>query len=102
MILELAVLPTKQLDLGFESLGPLHGPSVHPLPIPGLLPQFGVLTPQLVDFLAQVENLATKLPHQVGQISRLGGRKGLNKRAVHNKTACNADPASKEEPTGSQ
>ena len=102
LILELAVLSAKLFDLGFESLGPLHGPSVHPLPIPGLLPQFGVLTPQFVDFLAQVEDFATKLPHQFGQISRLGGRKGLNKHAVHNKNACNADPTSKEGPTGSQ
>ncbi len=46
LILELAVLAAKLFDLGFEPLGPLHGPSVHRLPIPDLLPQFGVLAPQ--------------------------------------------------------
>jgi len=102
LILELAVLSAKLFDLRFEPLGPLHGPGVHPLPIPGLLPQFGVLTPQFVDFLAQVEDFAAKVPHEVGQISRLGGRKGLNEHAVHHTNACNADSTSKEGPTGSQ
>src|SRR4029079_4688059 len=58
LILELAVLPAQLFDLGFESLGPLHGPRVHPLPVAGLLPKFGVLTPQFVDILAQVEDFA--------------------------------------------
>ena len=75
LILELAVLAAKLFDLGFELLGPMHGPSVHGLPISDLLPQFGILTPQFGDFLAQLEDFATKLPHQFGQISRLGGRK---------------------------
>jgi hypothetical protein len=41
----------------------MDGPSVHRLPIPDLLSQFGVLTPQIGDFLAQISNFATKLPH---------------------------------------
>jgi hypothetical protein len=45
LILEFAVLTAKLLDLGFEMLGPMQGPSVHRLPIPDLLPQFGILTP---------------------------------------------------------
>ena len=102
LILELAILPTQLLDLGLEPLDPLHGPGMHPLPIPGLLPQFRVLTPQFVDVLAQVEDFATELPHQVGQISRLGGRKGLNKRAVHNKNACNANPTLKKGATDAE
>ena len=73
-ILKLAVLATKLLELGFELLGPKYSPSMHRLPIPGLLPQFGVLAPQFGDILAQLPNLATKLPHQFGQISRLSGR----------------------------
>jgi hypothetical protein len=102
LILELAVLSAELFALGFESLGPLHGPRVHPLPVPGLLPQFGVLAPQFVDFLAQVEDFGTELPHQFGQISRLGGRKGLNEHAVHHTKTCNAGPTSKEGPAGSQ
>ena len=92
LILELAVLAAKLLDLGFEQLGPMHGPGVHRLPVPDLLPQFGVLAPQFVDFLAQFEDFATELPHQFGQISRLGGREWVDKRAVHNKNACNPKP----------
>jgi len=42
------------------------------------------------------------VPHEVGQISRLGGRKGLNKHAVHDANACNADTTSRKGPTGSQ
>ena len=61
LILELAVLAAKMLDLGFEVLGPMHGPSVLSLPIPDLLPQFGVLTPQIGDFLAQFEQLRDKV-----------------------------------------
>ena len=96
LILELAVLAAKLLDLGFELLGPMHGPSVHRLPVPDLLPQFGVLAPQFVDFLAQFEDFATKLPHQFGQISRLGGRKWVDKRAFHNKNACTQNRSSSE------
>jgi hypothetical protein len=99
LILELAVLAAQLLPIGFELLGPLHGPSVHRLPVPGLLPQLGVLAPQRVDFLAQLEHFATKLPHQIGQISRLGSRKWLDKSAVHNKNACNPIPASVKGPT---
>ena len=86
LILERAVLAAKLLDLGFEQLGPMHGPGVHRLPVPGLLPQFGVLAAQFVDFLAQFEDFATELPHQFGQTSRLGGRERVDKRAVHNRT----------------
>ena len=75
LILELSVLTAKIFNLGFEVLGPMHGPSVLSLPIPDLLPQFEILTPQIGNFLAQFEHFATKLPHQFGQISRLGGRK---------------------------
>ena len=57
LILELAVLTAKLFDLGFEVLGPMHGPSVLSLPIPDLLPQFEILTPQIGDFLAQFEQL---------------------------------------------
>ena len=99
LILELAVLTAKLFDLGFELLGPMHGPSVLSLPIPDLLPQFGVLTPQFGDFLAQLENFATKLPHQFGQISRLGGRKWVDKRAFHDRNACNPNLPSMKRPT---
>ena len=74
LVLELAVLAAKLFDLGFEVLGPMHGPSVHGLPVSDLLPQFGVFAPQVGNFLAQLEDFATKLPHQFGQISRLGGQ----------------------------
>ena len=88
LILELAVLAAKLLDLGFELLGPMHGPSMLSLPVPDLLPQFGVLAPQFGDFLAQFDHFATKLPHQFGQISRLGSRKWVDKRAFHDSNAC--------------
>ena len=91
LILELAILTAKIFDLGFEVLGPMHGPSVLSLPISDLLPQFEVLTPQIGDFLAQLGNFATKLPHQFGQISRLGGRKWVDKRVFHDRNACNPD-----------
>ena len=88
LILELAVLAAQFLDFGLELLDPLHGPRVHCLPITDLLTQFGVLASQVVDFLAQFEHFGTKLPHQFGQISRLGGRKWVDKRAFHDGTAC--------------
>ena len=88
LILELAVLAAKLLDLGFELLGPMHGPSMLRLPVPGLLPQFGVLAPQVGDFLAQFAHFTTKLPHQFGQLSRLGGQEWVNKRAFHDSNAC--------------
>ena len=40
LILELSVLTAKIFNLGFEVLGPMHGPSVLSFPIPDLLPQF--------------------------------------------------------------
>ena len=88
MTLERAVLAAKLLDLGSEQLGPLHGPGVHRLPVPDLLPQFGVLTSKIGDFLAQFNHFATQMPHQFGQFSRLGGRKWVDKRAFHNDDAC--------------
>ncbi len=102
LILKLAVLGSKLLDLDFESLGPLHGACVLSLPVSGLLSEFGVLTPQFVDFLVQAEQFATQLPHQIGDISRLEGRMELHKGAVHNTNACNAEPTSKEGPTGAK
>ena len=75
LILELAILTAKIFNLGFEVLGPMHGPSVLSLPIPDLLPQFEILTPQIGDFLAQFEDFVPKLPHQFGHISRLSRRK---------------------------
>jgi hypothetical protein len=59
LILEFAVLAAKLLDLGFELLGPMHSPSMLRLPVPGLLPQFGVLAPQVGDFLAQFAHFTT-------------------------------------------
>ena len=59
------------------------------LPIPDLLQQLEILTPQIGNFLTQFEHFATKLPHQLGQISRLGGRKHVDKRVFHDGTACN-------------
>ena len=88
LILELAVLAAKLFDLGSELLGPMHGPSMLRLPIPGLLPQFGVLTPQFGDFLSQFAHFTTELPHQFGQLSRLGGQEWVNKRAFHENNAC--------------
>src|SRR3954469_23281581 len=63
LIVKLAVLAAQLLDLGFELLGTMNRPSVHRLPIPDLLPQFGVLAPQFMDFLAQFKNFITKLPN---------------------------------------
>ena len=91
LILEFAVLAAKLLDLGFELLGPMHSPSMLRLPVPGLLPQFGVLAPQVGDSLAQFAHFTTKLPHQFGQLSRLGGQKWVNKRAFHESSACTQD-----------
>ena len=80
LILELAILPAKLFDLGFELLGPMHGPSVHGLPISHLLPQFGILAPQFGilaavrhsaqfgDLLAKLKDFVPKLPHEFGQI----------------------------------
>ncbi len=62
--MELSVLAAKIFNLGFKVLGPMYSSSVLSLPIPDLLPQFGILTPQFGDFLAKLENFATKLPHQ--------------------------------------
>src|SRR5487761_2349103 len=87
LILELAVLAAKLLDLGFEFLGTMNGASVLSLPIPDLLPQFGILTPQFMDFLAQVENFTTKLPNQFGQLGRLGSQRWGDKRAFHDTDA---------------
>ena len=64
LILELAVLTAKMFNLGFEVLSPMHRPSVLSFPIAVLLPKFGVLTSQLGNFLAQLKNFGTKLPHQ--------------------------------------
>ncbi len=73
--MELAILPAKLFDLGFELLGPMHGPSVHGLPISHLLPQFGILAPQFGilapqfgDLLAKLKDFVPKLPHEFGQI----------------------------------
>ena len=73
--LEFAVLAAELFHLGFELFGPMHGPSMLGLPIPDLLSQFGILAPQIGDLLAQLDDFATKLPHQCGQLRGLGGRK---------------------------
>ena len=106
LILELAVLTAKLFDLSFEVLSPMHGPSVHGIPISCLLPQLsiltpqiGILTPQAGDFLAQLKGFATKLPHQFGKVSRLGDRKWHDKRVFHDRNACNLDPLSMRRPT---
>ena len=75
LILKFAVLAAKLLDLGFELLGTMHGPSMLGLPVPDLLPQFGVLASEIGDFVAQFNHFATQMPHQFGQFSRRGGRK---------------------------
>jgi len=95
LILELAVLAPQLLDLGFELLGSMHGPSVHRLPVSRLLPQRGVLAAQSLDFLAQLDHFAMELPHQFRQISRRVGRSGRDKRAVHNRHACNSNRPSR-------
>jgi hypothetical protein len=66
LILEFAVLAAKLFHLGFESFGPMYGPRMLGLPVPDLLPEFGVLAPEFGDFLAQVDHLAAKLPYQFG------------------------------------
>ena len=86
-ILELAVLAANLVDLGFELLGTMDRPSVLSLPIPDLLPQFGVLAPQFMNFLAQFENFTTKLPNQFGQLRRLENQRWSDKRAFHNTDA---------------
>jgi hypothetical protein len=88
LIPELVVLAAELLDLGFESLGPMQSPSMLGLPIPDLLPQFGVLAAEVGNFLAQFDHFTTKMSHQFGQFSRLGGRKWVDKRAFHNDDAC--------------
>src|SRR5206468_3847871 len=88
LIPEFAVLAAELLDLGFESLGPMQCPSMLSLPIPDLLPQFGVLAAEVGNFLAQFGHVTTKMSHQFGQFSRLGGRKWVDKRAFHNDDAC--------------
>jgi hypothetical protein len=93
LILELAILTTELFDLGFEVLGAMHRPSMLSLPISDLLPQFEILAPQAGDFLTQLGNLAPKLPYQLGQISRLGGRMGDDKRVFHDDDACNPNLA---------
>ena len=72
LILEFSVLTAKIFNLGFEVLGPMHGPSVLSFPIPDLLPQFEILTPQIGDFLAQFEQLRDKVaaPAQTNQPAR--------------------------------
>jgi hypothetical protein len=75
LILELSVLTAKIFNLGFEVLGSMYGPRVLSFPIPNLLPQFIVLTPQIGNFLAQLKNFVTKLPHQFEEISRRTRRK---------------------------
>ena len=91
LILELSVLTAKIFNLGFEVLGPMHGPSVLSFPIPDLLPQFVVLTPQFGNFLAQLKNFVTKLPHQFEQISRLARRKWFDERVFHDTDFCNPE-----------
>ena len=73
----------------------MNGPNVVRLPIPNLLPQFGVLTPQFMDFLAQFENFMTKLPNQCGQFGRLGSQRWGDKRAFHDTDACTQNLARK-------
>jgi hypothetical protein len=89
LILELSVLTAKFFNLGFEVFGPMDGPSMPSLPISYLLPQFGVFTPQFGNFLAQLNDFAMKPPHHFNQVSRLGGRKKVDKRVFHDKNACN-------------
>jgi hypothetical protein len=91
LILELSVLTPKMFNLGFEVLSPMHGPSVLSFPIADLLPQFGVLTPQFGNFLAQLKNFATKLPHQLEQISRRGRRIRVDQGVFHDADVCNPD-----------
>ena len=106
LILELVVLPAKLFDLGFEVLGPMHGPSVHGLPISHLLPQFGILAPQFGilapqfgDFLAKPKDFALKLPHQFGQIGWLERQEWVDKRVFHDREACNPDLPSMKSPS---
>src|SRR4051812_4059528 len=80
----------------------MHGRGVHRLPVPDLLPQFGVLAAQFVDVLAQLEDFATKLPHQFGQTNQLGGRERVDKGGVHNTNACNPDLPSMKGPSARQ
>jgi hypothetical protein len=42
----------------------MYRPSALSFPIAVLLPKFGILTSQLGNFLAQLKNFGTKLPHQ--------------------------------------
>ncbi len=88
LILELSILTAKIFNFGFQVLGPMYGPSMLSFPIPDLLPQLVILTPQICNFLSQFEHFATKLPHQLGQISPLVGRKWLHKRVFHDNNAC--------------
>src|SRR5271166_6022645 len=75
-----------------EVLGPMHGPSVHGLPISHLLPQFGELLAKLKDFVP-------KLPHQFGQIGWLKRQEWVDKRVFHDREACNPDLPSMKSPS---
>jgi hypothetical protein len=99
LIPERSVLTAKILDLGFELLGPMHGPRVLSFPIPNLLPHFVVLTPQFGNFLAQLKNFVTKLPHQLEEISRRTRRKWFNDRVFHDTAVWNPDLPCLKRPT---
>ena len=86
--MELAVLAAQLLHLGLKLVGTMNGPSVLSLPIADLLPQYGVLAPQFMDFLAQFENFMTKLPNQFGQLRRLGSQRWGDKGSFHDTDIC--------------
>jgi hypothetical protein len=83
LILELAILAAELFDFGFEFPLAFDRPRVHRLPIADLLAEIEVVESQSYDFLAEFANFATKLEHQIGQISQLGSWKWINKRVVH-------------------
>ena len=62
--MQFAVLTAKIFDFGFEMFGPMQGPNVLRFPISDLLPQFEILTPQIGNFLAEVEQLRDKVAAQ--------------------------------------
>ena len=72
-VFELAILAPELFNFGFELSLAIDRPRMHRLPIPDLFAEIEVVAPQADDFLAKRENFTTKLAHQIGQISQLGG-----------------------------
>ena len=68
--LQFLVFAAEMFDFSLQLLNPLHGSGMLAFPIAGLLPQFQVLPPQIVHFLAQVRHFLAQFPHHSQPFSR--------------------------------